>query len=336
MKYTSIERVYAKLQRDLPSAHIYEVDAIEWTGEALEFINAVRQYTEAVAFLKVKNFQTELPMNLHRIIQIAKNTLVEDPDSEAEPSDEDEVLNPLEESTDYPVCLDCNGKPYNDYDVAYYRPYYDLQYDYNLWSGNATARRCYVPVRLTTHSFFNSLVCSEDGTDCGYKDAEWSNGIYNKATPEYNIIDNSILRFNFEKGIVAVSYLRNKLDERGLPMIPDDISYITAITAYITYKQMNREFYAGKEGSQTRVQKAELDWHWYAKQASNKALIPQGIDEMQNLVDQRTYLIPRRNVYHNYFGNLNNREVKNILHTEVRNNIYYGRGRYTTGPTKVV
>ena len=121
--------------------------------------------------------------------------------------------------------------------------------------------------------------------------------------------------------------LRNPLDSEGLPMIPDNISFTNAIVAYIILKIMKREFYSGKEGSSNKMQVAEQDWQWYCKQASNKSLIPKGIDELQNLVEQTNYLIPRRNSYHNYFGNLNNREVKNILHTELRNNAYYGRER---------
>lgn len=77
---------------------------------------------------------------------------------------------------------------------------------------------------------------------------------------------------------------------------------------------MKREFYTGREGSKTKVVYAEDQWQWYCKQASNKSLIPQGVDELENLKEQRNYILPRRNVYQNYFGNLNNREVKNILH----------------------
>ena len=285
-----MDRIYSKIERDLPSSEINEVDVIEWAGEALEFINAVRAKEEAVAFLSVENFQCELPHNLHNIIQIAKNTMVDDPTQTVTVSEEDEVLEP---DTDYPVCLDCNGMPYNDYSVAYYRPYYDLQYEYNLWRGNLTYHRCYVPVRLTNHSFFNSLVCTEDGADCGIS-GEWSNGLYNKSSYEYNVIEDKVLRFNFEKGLIALAYLRNMQDEKGLPMIPDNISFTTAITTYIMYKQMSREFYTGREGSQSKMLKSEADWQWYCKQASNSAFIPQGVDELENIKEQRNYIIPRR------------------------------------------
>ena len=324
MKYTTMDTVFSKVQRDLPGAVINEVDIIEWAGEALEFINAVRAKEEAVAFLKVKNYQTELPYNLHNIIQIAKNEMVDNPD--AKPLMDEKVDEKLNPDTDHPVCLDCNGMPYNDFDVAYYRPYHDLQYEYHLWQGNGTRARCYSPVRLTTHSFFNSLVCaSPEGSDCGL-DQEWANGLYNKSSYEYKVIKGKVLRFNFEKGIVAVAYLRNMNDPEGLPMIPDHVSFLTAITTYVILKQQTREFYSGREGAERRMQKADADWQWYCKQSSNAALIPQGVDELENIKDQRNYILPRRNVYSNYFGNLNNKEVKNILNTERRNNANYGRG----------
>ena len=141
MQFTTMDRIFQKVLRDLPGADIDEVNIIEWTGEALEFINAIRSKEEAVAFLKVNNYQTELPSNLHNIIQVAKNMMVDDPETDAVVNtEEDEVLAP---ETDYPVCLDECGMPYNEFEVAYYRPYYDLQYEYYLWGRSRTYRRCF-------------------------------------------------------------------------------------------------------------------------------------------------------------------------------------------------
>lgn len=311
MKFTSMDRIFNKIQREL-MIDINSIDVIEWTGEALEFINAIRAKEEAVAFLTVSNYQTEIPFNLHKIIQIARNINVSSDTvtTTTTTTTEEECGN------DYPICLDAAGTPLSDYDVAYYRPYYDLQYEYNFWRNTNAYQRCYQPVRLTNHSFFNSLVCSENGTDCNGLSA-----IYHNEQYEYNVIEGKILRFNFETGLIALAYVRNMLDADGLPMIPDDISFTNAITSYITLKYMKREFYSNKQGSSQKVALAQQDWVWYCKQASNKSLIPKGEDEMQNLVEQTTYLIPRRNSYSNYFGNLNNRETKTLLHT---NNRSYG------------
>jgi hypothetical protein len=306
MKFTSIDRIFATVNRELRNENLNQIDIIEWTGAALEHINAYRAKEEAVAFLKVKNYQCEIPFNLHQIIQIAKNTKITDPDVQTVVEAESTSTN----DTDIPVPLDVNGLPETDYDIAYYRPYYDLKYDYLSWTMSGGYKRCYVPIRLSSNKFFNSIVCSENGSDCG---------IYDITKYEYTIIDGEILRFNFEKGYVAIAYLRNVTDEKGYPKIPDDISFITAIISYIRMQVMKQKYYAGQDGYERKMLHAEQDWHWYAKQASNKSLIPNSIDELENIRNQRNYMIPRTNVYNNYFGNLNNKEVKNMINSNPNN-----------------
>ncbi len=87
-------------------------------------------------------------------------------------------------------------------------------------------------------------------------------------------------------------------------MIPDNISFTSAIVAYIKWKMLDRMSYLGREGTAQRAIKAEQDWHWYCKQASNLDMMPYGIDEHQNLLEQRSYLLPRHNRYYGFFGNL--------------------------------
>jgi hypothetical protein len=310
MEFTTMDRIFNKVNRDLQGISTSDNDIIEWTGEALAAIQTPRYLEEAVAFLEVKNWTVELPSTFSNIIQIAKNTR-KDTFSDAIVSEDDDSLttitNPLEDTPDIPVMIDCNGVPYTDYELAYYRPYNDLSYTYFDWSNNAMYKRCYVPVRLAEASFFNSVVCSENGTDCGVDD------LYYRHRYEYKIIRGNILKLNFEKGLIALSYLRPIIDAAGRPMIPDTYSATTAITKYITLKLMERLFYLGKEGSNLKVQKAEIDWNKYVKMAKSEGMMPQTIDEYENLLDQKEYLIPRRNVYENYFSNLGVREIPNKI-----------------------
>lgn len=309
MEFVSIDRIFSMVERDLPTIKVNDSDIVEWTGDALEFINAIRAKEEAVAFIKVSNYQCDIPANLHNIIQIARNIKIDNPNTKVIKSESDVTINPLEDSgPNHPVCIDCNGQPYDETTVAYYRPYYDMKYEYEAWTHLESYNTCYVPVRLSNHHFFNTLVCSENGTDCGS-----SGGLYHTEKLEYNIIMGKVLRFNFEKGLIAIAYERNPHDTEGLPLIPDHISYTTAIISYITLKYAKREFMGGITGAKGRLDHAQKDWTWYVKQASNSSLIPNGVDEMENLVNQQRRLIPRRNLYNNYFGNSNNRETKNIL-----------------------
>lgn len=301
-KYVSINRIFSKLIRDVTD-DFDEGDVIEWCGEALEFAGAAKSYDEAVAFIEVKDHQCVLPPGLHSVIQVARNHNVVNITDSACPTPAlvaAEVPNIVfnkckngEEDMGY-VVLDGCGTPVVEYDIAYYRPYFDLKSEFLGWSNSNYYHRNYTPVRLATSSFFNSVVCKE-------KDSS----LYHKCIDEYTIIQGSILRFSFRKGFVAVAYLRPVLDEEtGYPKIPDHISYTTAIVKYITMKMCEREFYAGREGAKMRLDKSEADWHWYCKQAGNVDMMPYGVDEHQNLLDQRSYLIPQRNEYFGFFGNL--------------------------------
>lgn len=320
-KYTSIDRIFSKLIRDVKS-DFSEADVVEWCGEALEFIGATRLYEEAVAFIEVKNHQCKLPAGLHAVIQVARNNRWSGPkdDSLCPAKIKSEVPVNTDPQASIPVALDCNGEPVNEYELAYYRPYFDLRYEYDLWRCSGTYTEKYTPVRLTTNTFFNSLVCKE--TTAGIEN------IYQSSVDEYTIVQGDTLRFSFKEGSVAVAYLRQIVDEEtGYPMIPDNISYTTAITKYITMKMFEREFYNGREGAAQKMQKAESDWQWYCKQAGNVDMMPYGVDEHQNLLDQRSYILPQQNRYYGFFGKMNRPEIRKYNDPDVRNyHGYYFRG----------
>lgn len=334
INYTSVNRIIGKLNRDLGLEDINESDIIEWIGEALEAIKANNSYEEQVAFIEVKDHKAELPKGLHAIIQIARNNCIDKYNllSCKDSLCPKEVVNVIAESSDCGcnkeepvsncqkcsikegVCLDCEGRPINDHQIAYYRPYFDLQYEYYNWTNNNYYRQCFSPVRLTNHSFFGSLVCKENNDQ-----------LYHACKDEYNI-SGGALHLSFKEGQIAVSFLKQKLDEEGYPMIPDNISFVTAITKYILYRISEKRFYNNEQGSESRLVKSEKDWHWYCKQAINesKSLT---IDDYQDLIEQRNYLIPRLNKYYGFFGNLNTPESKKFNDPARRNN-HYRLGRF--------
>lgn len=341
-QYTSLDRIFTKISRDLGLNDLNESDIIEWAGEALEAIGAVTAYEEAVAFIEVKNHQAEVPNRMHSIIQIAKNNCFDRDIKDKKdiicpskiiqemPSTEDtRYVNPCNCGVEDPctcngtkvdfTLLDCDGKPITGYDIAYYRPYFDLQYEYYNWNTSTSYRSCYSPIRLSNNSFFNSLVCEEPNT---------KHPLYQSAEEEYTIIGGKILRFSFKEGSIAIAYNRQMIDEEtGYPMIPDDFSYTTAITKYITLRIMERDFYAGREGSHQRVQKAEADWHWYCKQAGNKDLMPKGVDAWQNIMEQRNHILPKRGHYYSFFGKMSRDENRKWNDPDNRNRFggYYNR-----------
>lgn len=312
-KYINLDRILSKIYRDLGIEEISETDVIEWSAEALEAIGAISLYEEAVAFIEVENYHADLPCGMHSIMQIARN-------NHWVKEEKDICLNPANILLDCTteqisqqantgcgcsnttsvqgVPVDCDGRIIGDFEVAYYRPYFDLQYEYHGWCKSNVYTQQYTPVRLSNHSFFNSIVCEEEDF----------NNLYQSTQDEYTIIGDR-LRFSFKEGSIAIAYHRQVVDpETGYPMIPDDYSVITAITMYITMKYMGRMWYLGREGYGDKFQKAEQDWQWYCKQAGNTLLAPYGEDEFQKILDGRKQMIPRHNRYYGYFGKLGRAE----------------------------
>jgi hypothetical protein len=320
-QYTSLDRVLSKIYRDLGVEEISETDVIEWTGEAMDFMESHSLLEEAVAFIEIKNHQAELPNGLNTIIQIARNHNYKPKEEEICPANvvldcetheiegcyaEQCNTNP-EGLENYPVPLDCKGRPLTDVDLAYYRPYFDLQYEYYGWSNSNYYGKNYTPVRLANHTFFNSLVCPEEGH------------LYHSCIDEYTIVGDKI-RTSFKEGSIAISYTRKIVDpETGYPMVPDDTSFTTAIMWYIGWKYNARLWMMGREGYADKMQYSQQQWNWYCKQASNKAFTLHGIDEHQNLLEERLNMMPRQNLYYGFFGKLGRPESKDWKDPNKRN-----------------
>lgn len=331
--YVPINAIFSKLIRDVTD-EFSEADVIEWCGEALEAIGAQRAYEEAVAFIEVKNFQAQLPKGIHNIIQVARNTkwdttMSADKDKYCPAYVANQLTQTEEESEDCEDCgegctsdtvpdfiiLGCDGMPLNDYDVAYYRPYFNLKYEYFDWCNSSYYQLNYSPVRLATSTLYQTLVCQnkDSNENCKY------------GRDEYTVIQNKVLRFNFKEGYVAVAYNKQITDAAtGYPMIPDTYSYKQAITYYTKWRMLERQCYNNRQGACGLADKAEQQWQWYCGQAGSANLMPQGIDEYQNLLDQRSYILPDYNKYYSFFGNLAVPEDRGYLDPNHRNH----RGNY--------
>lgn len=339
--YTTMKTLLAKISRDLRGADIPESDIIEWAGEALGYMKIIEIQEEAVAFLEVKNYQTELPCGFQYVIQVAKNNKWKNPEGDG--------VCPLEVITDMGcncnaivpedtadeapysinleslVCTDCLGKIIEGEDLVYYRPFFDLKYEYSLWMTNTYYRDTYTPVRLANHSFIGSLVAEEDESI--------KKGLYDNTRDEYTIVGgfpNLCLRFSFPEGLVALSYVRTMIDEKtGYPLIPDDSSFMAAITYYIKWKMSERLRWNGREGFTTEAEEAEKHWLKYLRQSLNKAKMPQGVDDYQDIMEESMYLIPRFRKYYGYFGKLGREEERLFNNPDRRRKFSLSRyGRY--------
>jgi hypothetical protein len=319
--YTSVGRIFATLTREKFS---FEEDSvIEWIGDALDFIGTPRMLEPAIAFAEVKNNQCPVPQYAHTIGQIAR---YRDWNPDCAPSCTPQAIiqeapnifyqncstcgnQPTGQDMGY-VVLDGKGSPVVEYDLAYYRPYCDLLGEYYGWSNTQAYLSNYTPVRLATGSFFDTIL-----------DPNYDRSLYNNCKDEYRVIQGKTLRFSFSTGFVCIGFDRSVRDpQTGYPMIPDTISHITAIVSYIKKKKIEIDFVNKREGSVQLLQYFDDQWQWYCGQASNLDKMPQGIDEHQNIYDQRNYLLPDWSKYYSYFGNLAKPEYRKYNDPDWRNN----------------
>lgn len=315
LQYVSVDRILNKLYRDLRDTSINETDVIEWIGEALDFLKVGANQEQAVAFIEVKDYQADVPFGLQTVLQIARNNNFVPGENNICPSDVVDTVVDLGPSI--PVPLDCNGTPLTDYDLAYYRPYFDLQWEYQPWTASSYYNSQYTPVRLANNTLFKTLVSKEKGFE----------DLYQSCEDEYTIsgtIDKRF-QFSFKEGSVAVSYLRNAIDPNtGYPLVPDQISYITAITYYIKWKIAEWWSWNNRDGAVGLAQDSERKWLKYCRQAKNWSKMPKSIDQYQNLLEESHYLIPRLKRYYGFFGNLGRLENRQFNDPDYRrsNNTY--------------
>lgn len=302
-QYIPIGNILAKYHRDFRGLDINESDGIAWIGEALGFMKIASASQEHVAFVEVKNHQCAIPDNLHYIIQIAK-----DNDWTADTTTSDTVIPStiITAATgdgtcgDY-IAVDCHGIPIGEKEQTYYMPYFDLQGEYYGWRYSDYYQQRFTPIALGNHTFFSSIVCREED-ETPYEICDGTN--------EYTITGNN-LTFSFKEGYVAIAYLRQQIDlETGYPMIPDDEYARAAITYYMLWKMQQRACYSHRQGACELAREAKADWNSYIKKFKNKAKMPSGIDEHQNLLQQSRYLIPRMNKYYGFFGKLGKSEQR--------------------------
>ena len=297
IQYTTIDRVLSTIHRQLKGTEINESDAIEWVGDALDFLKVYNTSEEVVTFLEVKNFEIDIPEGFQMLLQVARNNdwTFEEKNNCVIPT----TLETIETEEEEEETDDCSEEAY--------KPFFDMQWQYIPWTTSNCYKETFTPIRLANHVFFKSIVCKERDY----------NDVYQNSEDEYTIVGtvNRKLRFSFQEGYVALAYLRTPIDDiTKLPLIPDSISYITAITYYLKWKMAEVLAWNGRDGFEGKADKAESKWLKYARQGKNFMKMPKGLDEHQNHLERSHYLIPNHDRYYGFFGELGRKEDRGFNH----------------------
>jgi len=321
MKFTTIDRVFAKLGRDLRGTDLHETDIIEWIGECMEEFRISGIVEQAVCFSEVKHNEALMPEHLNHVLQIAKYNYYEEENNTCIIPKEviEEVTKECAEnlSNCYTEPLDGNGKPiFDDYAPAYI-PKFDMQWQYIPWNSSPYYLNSFTPVRLANSTFFNTIVCKEKNQQ-----------VYENCSDQYTIIEGleRKFRFSFQTGYVAIAYTRTRLDPKtGYPLVPDDKTFLDAITYYIKWKIMEREEWRGRQGASRLAQDNERKWVKYCSQAKSKIKMPQTLDDYQDLLESSFDMIPDHNKYYGFYGGLGQKQDRQYADPDSRNRRFFIR-----------
>ncbi len=265
MKYTTVDRILSKLDRDL-GQDFDVVDIIEWIGDALGFLETEPVLENKVEVFIVKDYEIDTPLFFKEVVQILK--------------DNNGVLTNPELSLESSSCGCSSSTSEVETTEEYLEPF--------IFANDFCIKNELSVVRKSTSSFSKSFLDKTEETD-----------EYTIIGAECQKI-----RFSFKDGIVIMSYLRNYIDEEtGYPYIPDTSQHIEAITYYIKWKILEEKVFRGERGYLTLTSDFERKWLRYVKQANNFAKMPHSVDEYQNLLDSSVHLIVDRRKYHKYFNN---------------------------------
>ena len=107
----------------------------------------------------------------------------------------------------------------------------------------------------------------------------------------------------------CIVYLGIPTDDKGYPMVPDDIYYQKALASYVTYMMDYQNWRKGKTPDKVMM-KAEKDWLFYVNSARGSANMP-GLAQLEAIKNVWTKIRPTGGEYGRHFAN-NNKTTRRI------------------------
>lgn len=115
---------------------------------------------------------------------------------------------------------------------------------------------------------------------------------------------------SYRSGTLTIQYLAFPVDEQGLPLVPDNVSFTEALFWKVAY-QLAIRGYAFKNPQMRDINFCKQKWNFYCLQARAEANMPD--PELANrLANNFIKLIPSRNEWNNMFSTLGDKENINL------------------------
>ena len=273
-KWTNIKAVLAEVASTIPSDLWRESDAIEWAAIAMDKIGAQPQYEHAIHFDQVVNHKVCLPKGLVQVHMIAYKL-----NSTLTQEDLDAIERSL--GIDDEVNMESSGLAIQAY------------------LANRDFTNAWAPLRLSTNAFALSVHCD----NCA--------NIDNSCNETYTISPNGIITTSFNTGYVCISYYRYPTDSEGNFLIPENAEYVDALRKYIMMRIWEKRRNMKEEGADSIYKDYRAEWSLAKARATADVRDPD-VNQMENLKNIYTRLIPKTRRYAGFFGNLSSEELINM------------------------
>jgi hypothetical protein len=236
-----VDRVIDKIIRDLGLGQdlIPYTDFIEWIADALQHIGAYYQYQEKETGVVIQNYTGLLPCDLHKVIRITEGVSI------------------------------------------------DLSTSSGFYGGTLQGMLATLGVDFSELSPYEREILNSQGLDNisykGYRAVvdrlqHNKNLIGNPVTnaftnKDYNINLNRITTA-YSEGVINIQYLALPIDERGFPLVPDDVSFRDALFWKVAYHLSMRNPSALPNQRMQDMEYCKQKWNFYCVQARAGANMP--------------------------------------------------------------
>ena len=154
-------------------------------------------------------------------------------------------------------------------------------------------------MRLTSNPYHASICLDKKITYC------------TDCTHEFSVSSDLVLTTTLEEGVIMLSYLAWAIDEEGYALIPDNEYLKEAILHFVLYRYWMSKMMMKEEGANQQVQFHLTMWNSLSKKAAGELNLPD-VNELENIKNQVTRLVPRTNMFQKLFLTLGNRENVNF------------------------
>jgi hypothetical protein len=275
-KIEPLDRIIDKICRDLGLGYddIPYADFVEWIADGLQHIGSYVQFTEKECKIIIEDYEGVLPCDLHKVIRLKRGTEVK-----------------MGESGFYGGTL-TNELINAGIDINEFSPY----------------------VRFGVLPVQGIAKVENQGTDEHNRLHHNSNLIANNNSAhtslDYNVNFDKI-RTAFRYGYITIQYLAIPVDERGWPMVPDNVSFRDAMFWKCAYHLSMRDPSKLKNQRMQDMEYCRQQWNRTCVQARGEANMPD-LAQLERLKNQWLSLIPNNNMERTDYARLGKPQNVNL------------------------